>query len=1028
MEMLDDAREYLARVVPWPEPGRPGYVNIQWTFEPKDNSRPAKGGKLPWNGQAVTDMAGAVRAINYGQKVGKDLYVSMALAAQAEVRVGAKGFTWMRPLRLQSNAVGLRSFFIDIDLKDGPHGYPDMPQLAAALGDFIEKTGLPVPTILVSTGGGIHVYWVCDRIMFPEEWLPIAHSLNSAIRQLGLKCDSQCTVDTVRVLRIPDTFNYKYGVPQRVSLLRRPLEFDYSVERIRSCLQPYAVSHSTALSGTGFVDRSLFPPRAPVLGADELQSGVDDLYPSPSIDRVAPACGFLADALATGGAAYSNPLWNITTLISVFTEGGRVDAHRMADKHAQYTAGETDALFDRKSREKHERGLGWPSCNAIAAAGATACNTCALRTAGKSPLNYEQRSTAPAAGPGIATSAPAGNSGPTVVATGFGQAAASSYQAPLQGPPPAPINNSDMPPGYSRDASGCIVHYIDDPGNPGQKIAVRINDYPMMDAWLQRDPMVLHFQSVVSRTSGAQTVTQIDLPLEVAATNEMRKVLQGQGFMLPAGDRHAGDFFVAWISQLQKIKDTVSSSSFGWLNRAGSIDGFVYGDRLWTPNGDEPAAPANQVLAQRYRPKGTDAFWLDATKLVCGCGRPDLEALVASAFAAPLMQFTGHRGTLMSAYSRESGIGKSTAIAIAQSVWGNPVKGVQGLTDTENATMGIVGELKSLPLYWDELKTEADTKKFVKMTFQISSGKGKSRMNSRAELREPGDWQTLVISASNESLIDHVVSHTTTTTAGLMRIFEYNVQAIPLSKSGVSTSEATIRLAKLNNNFGHVGLKYAQFLGANHGQIAVEMSQLAAALEAEVAADQEERFWIATISCILLGARYAAQIGYPVFNYSNLKKFLVHALQNMRLHRNTQTVDLDKSINVSAVLNRFFNDVKKNGSWLVTNRIHVGQGKPPKNSVSLVQPADGNKLNGIDVQVGIQNSLLRISSATLGAWCKKNEINKINLLEAMARSMTITSVKNARMGAGTNWSGTNEHIIEIDITSSTDLDFIQDLV
>jgi len=78
--------------------------------------------------------------------------------------------------------------------------------------------------------------------------------------------------------------------------------------------------------------------------------------------------------------------------------------------------------------------------------------------------------------------------------------------------------------------------------------------------------------------------------------------------------------------------------------------------------------------------------------------------------------------------------------------------------------------------------------------------------------------------------------------------------------------------------------------------------------------------------------------------------------------------------------------------------------------------------------VGIQNSLLRISSATLGAWCKKNEINKINLLEAMARSMTITSVKNARMGAGTNWSGTNEHIIEIDMTSSTDLDFIQDLV
>src|SRR6202012_4023325 len=201
-----------------------------------------------------------------------------------------------------------------------------------------------------------------------------------------------------------------------------------------------------------------------------------------------------------------------------------------------------------------------------------------------------------------------------------------------------------------------------------------------------------------------------------------------------------------------------------------------------------------------------------------GQGRPDLEALVASAFAAPLVYFTGHNGALLSAYSRESGIGKSTAVTIAQAVWGNPKSGIQGLSDTENAVMGIVGDIKSLPLYWDELKTDQDTKKFVKMTFQISAGKGKSRMDSKAQLREPGEWQTLVISASNESIIDHVTSQTNTTTAGMMRIFEY--QVVPSDRGRISTSDAEIIRSKLNNNYGHVGLKYAQFLGMNHAAIA----------------------------------------------------------------------------------------------------------------------------------------------------------------------------------------------------------------
>ena len=60
--MLDQAREYLARVIPWPQAGEHGFVNIHWTFNPPT---PRADGKPAWGGQACVTSAEATRAINY---------------------------------------------------------------------------------------------------------------------------------------------------------------------------------------------------------------------------------------------------------------------------------------------------------------------------------------------------------------------------------------------------------------------------------------------------------------------------------------------------------------------------------------------------------------------------------------------------------------------------------------------------------------------------------------------------------------------------------------------------------------------------------------------------------------------------------------------------------------------------------------------------------------------------------------------------------------------------------------------------
>ena len=60
----------------------------------------------------------------------------------------------------------------------------------------------------------------------------------------------------------------------------------------------------------------------------------------------------------------------------------------MGNKHPGYTQESTDDLFDRKEREKAEKGLGWPSCQTISASGCTACQTCPHFEKEKSPLHW----------------------------------------------------------------------------------------------------------------------------------------------------------------------------------------------------------------------------------------------------------------------------------------------------------------------------------------------------------------------------------------------------------------------------------------------------------------------------------------------------------------------------------------------------------------------------------------------------------------------------------------------------------------
>ena len=86
-------------------------------------------------------------------------------------------------------------------------------QFGAALASFLKPVGLQ-PSIIVKSGGGIHIHFTLSRALTRNEWEPHAHSLAEAGKRHGLKADYQVTIDSARLLRIPGTQNNKQDIPR----------------------------------------------------------------------------------------------------------------------------------------------------------------------------------------------------------------------------------------------------------------------------------------------------------------------------------------------------------------------------------------------------------------------------------------------------------------------------------------------------------------------------------------------------------------------------------------------------------------------------------------------------------------------------------------------------------------------------------------------------------------------------------------------------------------------------------------------
>jgi hypothetical protein len=452
----------------------------------------------------------------------------------------------------------------------------------------------------------------------------------------------------------------------------------------------------------------------------------------------------------------------------------------------------------------------------------------------------------------------------------------------------------------------------------------------------------------------------------------------------------------------------------GWSNVHGSpYGGFTYGGYTFTASG-RVTSGMSKALQPLYMPRGNLPAWKQAASHLVGHGMVELETLIASSFASPLIIFTPEDGAVVFGRSSQSGVGKTAALVVNASVWGARSSIMQS-ADTSNAIYSRAAQLCNLPLIVDELvPTTQSTKNFNEIIMAISSGKEKSRLDRSSNDRPFRTWRTLLAAASNHSLIEQ--ASTSESNAQAARVFEFPVPN-RFNGSALARSDiAQIRL-QLEENFGTAGLVYAEFLGRHGAAVGALVSNYMDEFQQKLHTRDDERFWVAVSSTIIAGASIAKKLGLLPFDLDAMWEFLAGNIRAQRVQVKDMGVNVEDPGTHIGRLEQFLNAH-------VRNQIHTDT-MPPVGSnrytakMQVLNAAHLEHANFFVCRIGKTDQRMLVSKQRFADWCKANHYNFRQMMSVLIRDGLCTQPTNKRsLGAQANLmtQPAAEWLLEFDLT------------
>lgn len=892
-----------------------------------------------------------------------DIYFALASFKQG---FHARPKDGKKVLRVRDNVSELRALWFDIDFKGG---LSDPTAVVAALRGFSNATGIPAPSILVHSGNGIHVYWAFTESVPYERWQPMADKLKELALGHQLSTDAVCTSDACRVLRPPGTKNFKdRGNPKPVYFIydggRRydPAMLEVALGR-KLPAQVGAVG-TGADGGLGQV-----PDYAKRYGngnSEEFSgAGVGTFAPVESLfSNIIEQCGIAKGWVGDAGASCSEPEWTAALQLLKHCTDGELWVHEISKGHIDYDAGATNEKY----AQRLENNAGPTLCRTLGAYRPSVCEACPHNGKIKTPIVVGTEET-------------------VAVATGT---ALTSWR----------IN----PDGRGMDRK-------------------MLNPDTMMYEWMPTLRRVFDNISVAkSEVSNfydirftAKLRNAVDLHIILPTGylgNDTKLKEEMASFGAPLRGKELGpfkDFMGTWLEKLQDERSISSvTEQLGWF-RVGeekAIQGFSDGSTTYLGDGTEKAgvrcAKEFQAIARMYEPAGKKEPWLRVAKFLADQDHPAFTATLASAFAAPLLTFTGVSGGILSIVSAESGVGKSSALKCAQSVWGSPTHGMSAIDDTRLSVARKLGFLNNLPVYWDELRGQKVMEEFCTLAFQVSQGKEKTRLDSTATMRNVNTWETMLIAASNESIFEYMGGYSVGSNAGLARTFEITVDTPQTDRS---RAEIAIMFETLNQNYGHAGAVYAKYLAMNHEAVKEEVSKTFIKLAEFGKMKEAERFWFAIVAALVTGAKFAAAANLVDLPRRSLVTYLLQNINQLRARSHAAMLGSTPSELIAAYMQ------KHQAQALIVERLVKGPGVRSYSPVVISMP----KSDQVIYQLAKKDGIVRVSKSDFVMWLKRSrEISYPTVRKRFEAELGMVELKTS-IGVGTKWELPRQRCLDIKI-------------
>lgn len=755
--------------------------------------------------------------------------------------------------RRQKNSLYFRSIFIDVDVGDGKD-YKNKKEAEDALDKFIVDEDLPQP-VKVDSGRGIHAYWCLDEDIPSEEYVEISKKFKDFCLEKDLHIDTAVMADSARIMRCPDTFNYKEDPPLPTKILSDNIPvYNISIFDFLGSTQPSLENILKEAKGPMSEDQRK------MLKLDNFSSSFTSIAKKSLQGK---GCAQIANILQNA-SSLEEPLWYAGLSIAQHCDDRDTAIHTMSEDHPDYDRDATE----KKANQTQDKPF---TCTAFADLNPKFCEGCQHRGKITTPLQLgKEFKPAPVAENFQLPKEYVGKNTPVVY---------DSYPKEIQP--------------FVRGVNGGIYfeypQEFDEEGEPlPRKKPLLVFPYdlePIKRIYSTMDGECLEMQLMLPN-DGKRTFL---MPMKhVYAVDKFRDTITSQGILFSPSQQQGkylmeyvykwGDYLVA------STRADIMRMQMGWVEDKSA---FVIGNKEINNKGEvlnSPTSPLCKGISNLLVEKGDFDTWKNTINKL---NMPGLELhafTMLTAFGSPLMCKTSTNGVTISLTGSDSGTGKTGALYGALSVWGDPQKmsvGGTGLA-TENAITGRYLAIHNMTFGLDEVGN-LEGRTLSNIVHKISTGKAKLRMQASVNAERDYEMSSSLIAVftSNHALYDRINTFKKNANGEIARLIEFNMKK---TKPFIENPTLGVDLFQpLHEHHGLAGVEYIKSLFKyTEDQLAEKINKWIRKIKIDFGDDSTYRFWENAVAATFAGAEVAMEANIVRFDLNRIYSSVMSELINIR--------------------------------------------------------------------------------------------------------------------------------------------------